>query len=50
VVATPCLVNHPDRKGKVERGVGYAQETAHKGRRFESIEEAQEFLDRWEER
>jgi len=50
VVAMPCRVNHPDRKGKVERGVGYAQETALKGKRFESLEEAQECLDRWEER
>ena len=40
----------PDRKGKVESAVGHAQRTPLKGLRFESIEEAQAYLDRWEER
>jgi transposase len=40
----------PDRKGKVESGVGHAQRTPLKGLRFETIEEAQAYLDRWEER
>jgi transposase len=50
VVALPARVRHPDRKGKVERSVGYAQDTALKGMRFESLEEAQAHLDRWTER
>lgn len=47
VIALPARVRHPDRKGKVERSVGYAQDTALKGMRFESLEEAQAHLDRW---
>src|SRR5271168_1451506 len=49
-VALPCRVQDPDRKGKVESGVGHAQKTPLKGLRFESLEEAQVYLDRWEER
>jgi hypothetical protein len=48
VVALPCRVRDPDRKGKVESGVGHAQRTPLKGMRFESLEEAQAYLDRWE--
>ena len=48
VVAMPCRVQHPDRKGKVEAGVGHAQKTPLKGLRFESLEQAQAYLDRWE--
>ena len=50
VVALPCRVGDPDRKGKVESGVGHAQRTPLKGLRFESVDEAQAYLDRWEER
>jgi transposase len=50
VVALPCRVRNPDRKGKVESGVGHAQKTPLKGLRFESLEEAQAYLDRWEAR
>ena len=50
VTALPCRVRHPDRKGKVESGVGHAQKTPLKGLRFESLEEAQAYLDRWEAR
>jgi transposase len=50
VVALPCRVRHPDRKGKVESGVGHANKTPLKGLRFESLAEAQTYLDRWEER
>ena len=50
VVALPCRVRDPDRKGKVERGVGHAKNTPLKGRRFESLEEAQTYLDHWETR
>ena len=49
-IALPCRVQDPDRKGKVESGVGHAQKTPLKGLRFESLEEAQIYLDRWEER
>jgi transposase len=48
VVALPCRVRDPDRKGKVERGVGHAKNTPLKGVRFESLEEAQTYLDHWE--
>jgi transposase len=47
--AMPCRVADPDRKGKVERSVGHAKQTPLKGQRFESLEEAQAYLDRWEE-
>ena len=50
VVAMPCRVRDPDRKGKVESGVGHAQKTPLKGLRFESLEEAQAYLDHWEKR
>ena len=49
-VALPCRVRDPDRKGKVESGVGHAKKTPLRGLRFESLEEAQAYLDRWEER
>ena len=48
VVALPCRIQHPDRKGKVESGVGHAQRTPLKGLHFESLEEAQAYLDNWE--
>ena len=50
VTALPCRVQDPDRKGKVESGVGHAQKTPLKGQRFESLEDAQAYLDRWETR
>jgi transposase len=49
-VAMPCRIQDPDRKGKVESGVGHAQKTPLKGLRFETLEEAQAYLDRWEQR
>jgi transposase len=48
VVALPCRVGDPDRKGKVEAGVGHAKRTPLRGLRFETLEEAQTYLDRWE--
>jgi transposase len=48
VVALPCRVGDPDRKGKVEAGVGHAQKTPLKGLRFETLDAAQVYLDRWE--
>jgi hypothetical protein len=47
-VALACRIKDPARKGKVERGVGHAKNTPLKGKRFESLEEAQAYLDRWE--
>jgi hypothetical protein len=49
VVALPCRVRHPDRKGKTESSVRHAQQKL-RGLRFESLEDAQAYLDRWEER
>ena len=49
VTALPCRVQDPDRKGKVESGVGHAKKTPLKGLRFESLEEAQAYLDHWEQ-
>jgi len=50
VIAIPCRPYAPDLKGKVESAVGYTQSTALKGRRFESHEEQNLFLQRWNER
>src|SRR6266704_93773 len=50
VTAMPCRIKDPDSKGKVESGVGHAQKTPLKGLRFESLEEAQTYLDHWEAR
>jgi transposase len=44
-----CRAGDPDRKGKVESGVAHAQK-ALTGLRFETLEAAQAYLDRWEER
>ena len=46
VVALPARVRDPNRKGKVESSVGFAQKRL-RGMRFESIEDAQAYLDRW---
>ena len=48
-VALPCRVRDPDRTGKVESGIHHTQR-ALRGLRFESLEEAQAWLDRWAER
>ena len=50
VVALPCRVGDPDRKGKVEAGVGHAKKTPLRGLRFERLDDAQAYLDRWERR
>ena len=50
VVALPCRVRDPDRKGKVEAVVGHAQKTPLRGLRFEHLDDAQAYLDRWERR
>jgi len=48
-IAMPCRIKDPDRKGKVESSVGHTQNTPLKGQRFETLAEAQAYLDRWEE-
>ena len=48
VTAMPCRIKDPDRKGKVESGVGHTQKTPLKGLRFESLDDAQAYLDQWE--
>jgi transposase len=50
VTALPCRVRDPDRKGKVESGIGHTQRTPLKGLRFERLEDAQAYLDHWETR
>jgi transposase len=50
VVADPCRVGDPNRKGAVESAIGHTQGTALKGRRFASIEEQNAWLAHWEER
>ena len=49
-VADPARVADPDRKGSVENAIQHTQDTALKGRRFESIEEQNQHLMHWEER
>jgi len=48
VTALPCRVRHPDRKGKVESGIGHTQQKL-QGLRFEALDEAQAYLDHWDE-
>ena len=48
VVALPARVRDPNRKGKVESAIGHTKRTPLKGMRFESIEQAQAYLDRWD--
>jgi transposase len=48
-VALPCRVHDPDRKGKVESTIAHTQ-AALKGLRFETLEAAQAYLDRWDAR
>jgi len=49
-VALPARVRHPNRKGKVESSVGHTKRTPLKGMRFESLDEAQAYLDHWDRR
>ena len=48
VVADAARVRDPNRKGTVESAIQHTQATALKGRRFDSIEAQNEFLDHWE--
>ena len=47
-VFLPTRPYMPRHKGKVENGVGYAQDNALKGRVFSSLEEQNSFLREWE--
>jgi transposase len=47
-VLLPTRVRTPRHKGKIERGVGYAQSNAVKGRTFSSLAEQNAFLQEWE--
>jgi len=49
VVADPARVRDPDRKGTVENAIQHTQDTGLKGRRFDSIEEQNQWLMHWEE-
>jgi transposase len=48
VVALPCRIRHPNRKGKIESSIGHTQKTPLKGMRFDLLEEAQAYLDNWD--
>jgi transposase len=48
VVADPARVRDPNRKGTVEHAIGHTQATALRGKRFESLEAQNEFLEHWE--
>ena len=50
VVADPARIRDPNRKGCVENAIGHTQATALKGRRFETLEEQNEFLAHWEQK
>jgi hypothetical protein len=47
-VADPARVRDPNRKGSVENAIQHTQDTASKGRRFQSLAEQNEFLEHWE--
>jgi len=49
VMADPARVRDPNRKGTVESAIQHTQNTALKGRRFESIEAQNQWLTHWEE-
>jgi len=50
VVADPARVRDPNRKGTVENGIKYTQNTALKGRKFETLEAQNAWLMHWEDR
>ena len=49
VVADPCRVRDPNRKGTVESAIQHTQGTALKGRTFETIDAQNAWLAHWEE-
>lgn len=46
-LAEPCRVYTPTDKGKVESNVKYVKNNCFKGREFEDVTEAREFLSQW---
>ena len=48
VVPDPARVRDPNRKGTVENAIQHTQSTALKGRRFDSIEDQNQYLLHWE--
>lgn len=50
VIANPCIPRKPEHKGVVERDIQYTKSNALSGRRFESLEEANLFLNHWNKR
>jgi len=46
-IPLPCRPRHPQEQGVVERGGDYLKDNALKGRRFDSLEELDAFLKRW---
>jgi transposase len=50
VVADPCRVGDPNRKGTVENAIQHTQSTALKGRNFDTIDAQNTWLAHWEER
>jgi hypothetical protein len=50
IVADPCRVGDPNRKGTVENAIQHTQSTALKGRKFDSIAAQNAWLAHWEER
>ena len=50
VVADPCRVRDPNRKGTVESAIQHTQGTALKGRTFESLDAQNAWLAEWEDR
>ena len=48
VVADPARVRDPNRKGSVENAIQHTQNTALKGRQFESIDAQNDHLEHWE--
>ena len=50
VVADPCRVRDPNRKGTVESAIQHTQATALKGRTFESLDAQNTWLADWEAR
>lgn len=50
VVADPCRIGDPNRKGSVESAIQHTQATALKGKRFASLELQNAWLAHWEQR
>ena len=46
-IPLPCKVRTPEHKGKVESGINYVQSNALKGKKFNSLEEQNQYLRFW---